>query len=365
MKALPPILAAICLTTMAALQASPEEANRIEKTWKLEVEQWSLETRLATTPEQRAKALKSQPDLADYSRRMWRVIGPALNQSWTLPHAAWFMRATPALVSTDKDGSTQPMFARENDLILSTIEKHHLDSPDLTPVCLALAAIPNPRSLSILEKIQAKHPDKKIQGVAALGAAIILKSFGDDAALIRKRLTYLRKAITESFDVDLGGTTVAKLAEDELYIIRFLTKGRVAPNLTGKDSAGRPLSLSEHRDKVVILLFWNSTMPEADRVIEITREIEGKFANRPLSIIGVNNDPLEKLRSLEADGTVTWKNFSDPDQKLAREFRVAARPLVLVLDRSQKIQYTGTPGSFVELTADALLAEEKPVAKPR
>ncbi len=90
---------------------------------------------------------------------------------------------------------------------------------------------------------------------------MILKTLGDDPELMRKRLTYLRKAIIQSSDVNLGGTTVAKLAEDELYIIRFLTKGRVAPDLSGTDSAGRPLKLSDHKGKVIVLLFWGSTMP--------------------------------------------------------------------------------------------------------
>ena len=221
----------------------------------------------------------------------------------------------------------------------------------------------DPRSLAILEKIQANHPDKKIQGVAALGAAMILKTLGDDADLMRKRLTYLRKAIIQSSDIEVGGTTVAKLAEDELYIIRFLTKGRVAPDLIGTDSGGRPLKLSDHKGKVVLLLFWSSTILEADRVIQITAEMVKKFQGRPFVVIGVNHDPLEKLRSLEADGIVTWPNFSDPANKLAAEYRVGSWPLVYVLDGERKIHYSGAQGSFAELTAEALLAGPTPAGQ--
>ena len=80
----------------------------------------------------------------------------------------------------------------------------------------------------------------------------------------------------------LDGTTVAKLAEDELYIIRFLTKGRVAPDLVGVDSANRPLSLAANKGKVIVLLFWNSNVPDAKRVVEITTglsEIQGPPAS--------------------------------------------------------------------------------------
>jgi hypothetical protein len=41
---------------------------------------------------------------------------------------------------------------------------------------------------------------------------------------------------------------------------------------------------------------------------------------------------------------------------------VASWPLVYVLDGERKIHYAGTPGSFAELTTDALLAEIKPAS---
>ena len=177
---------------------------------------------------------------------------------------------------------------------------------------------------------------------------------------MRKRLTYLRKAIIQSSEVDLDGTSVAKLAEDELYIIRFLTKGRVAPDLVGVDSANRPLSLEANKGKVIYLLFWNSKVPEAKRVIDITTATAKKFKGRPFTVIGVNSDPVETLRDLQADNTVTWTNFSDAGNQLAKEYRINTLPLVYILDTDRKIQYVGLPGSFAELTAEALLADVKP-----
>jgi peroxiredoxin len=229
-------------------------------------------------------------------------------------------------------------------------------------MCSALAVSPNPRSLAVLEKIQSTHPDPKTQGVAALGAAIQLKTLGDDGEIMRKRLNYLRKAIIQSSDIDIQGTTVAKIAEDELHVIRYLTKGRVAPNLVGMDSANRPLSLEANKGKIIVLLFWNSNMQDAQRVIDITNKLVTKFRGRPLVVLGVNNDPEAALRALQANDTVTWQNFSDPQNKLAKEFRIGSWPAVFVLDGERKIHYAGTPGSFAELTAEALLSELKPVA---
>ena len=357
------LIAVISLGLAAAAAAAPADAQRIEKKWQLTMEQWSLETRVATTPEALAKVWSARPDATPSARQMWEVIGPALAEEWSLEPAAWFLRATAGLLTKKPDGSTTPTFAKESEAIRKAVETYHLKSAKLIPICMALAATQDPRALAVLEKIQAHHSDKKTQGVAALGAAMILKTLGDDAELTRKRLTDLRQAIIQSADVDLGGTTVAKLAEDELYIIRFLTKGRLAPDLSGTDSAGRPLKLSDQHDKVIVLLFWNSSCQDAERTVQITRDMVKKFQGRPFVVIGVCNDPLPKLRALEADSTVTWQNLSDPANKLAADYRVGAWPLVYVLDGERKIHYAGAPGSFAELTAEALLAEIKPATK--
>ena len=89
-----------------------------------------------------------------------------------------------------------------------------------------------------------------------------------------------------------------------------------------------------------------------------------KFEGKPVAIVGVNNDPLETLRNLQAGGRVTWPNFTDNTNRLAADYRVGARPLVYVLDGERKIRYLGAPGSFGELTAEAGQAETTAPAAP-
>ncbi len=350
------------LLAFARTTAAPADAVRIQKTYQTSMDKWAMEMRIATTPEDRAKIWASRPDATPAAREMWASIGGSLAQDWTLEPAAWFLRITPGLLAKDENGSPKPIFSKDCDAIRKAIETSHLKSPKLIPICSALVASPDPRSLALLEKIQEANPDLKVQGVAALAAAMQLKNLGDNVEIMSKRLTYLRKAIIQSADVEIDGTTVAKLAEDELYIIRFLTKGRVAPDLVGVDCANKALSLSANKGKVIVLLFWNSNVTDAKRLVEITTALEAKFKGKPFVVLGVNNDPLEKLRILQSDGTVPWPNFSDPDNKLAQQYRVGSFPLVYVLDGERKIHYSGAPGSFVELTAEALISEIKPAA---
>jgi peroxiredoxin len=362
MDSLRRLIPLLCLLVFSQAQASPAEALSIQNSYRVAMDQWLQELRIATTADERTKIWNERPNVVSFAKNMWETIGSSLDQDWTLGPAAWFLRTTGDLFSSDAQGASTLVFAKENEAIRLAVETNHLKSPKLIPMCSALAVSPNPRSLAVLEKIQSTHPDPKTQGVAALGAAMQLKTLGDDGDIMRKRLTYLRKAIIQSSDIEIEGTTVAKIAEDELHVIRYLTKGRVAPDLVGVDSANRPLSLGANKGKIMILLFWNSNMRDAQRVIDITNNLVTKFRGRPLVVLGVNNDPEASLRALQANDTVTWQNFSDPDNKLAKEYRIGSWPAVFVLDGERKIHYAGAPGSFAELTAEALLSELKPVA---
>ncbi len=356
------LIALLFLLVFSSAKAAPTDASRIEQSYQLAMQKWMLELKAAQAPDARAKVLAARPVATSYAREMWAAIGDSLDQDWTLAPAAWFLTVTPALLANDENGTPQPIFSKPCETIRKAIEANHLKSAKLSPVCTALANSSDPRSLALLEKIQTTNPDPKIQGIAALGAAMQLKSLGDNPEIMSKRLTYLRKAIIQSADVQIDGTTVAKLAEDELYIIRFLTKGRVAPDLIGLDCANKPIMLSTYQGKIIVLVFWNSNVPDAHRLVQVTTALEARFKGKPLVVIGVNNDPLEKLRTLQSDGTVPWLNFTDPENKLAQQFRVGSWPLVYVLDGERKIHYSGAPGSFVELTAEALVAEVKPAA---
>ena len=53
------------------------------------------------------------------------------------------------------------------------------------------------------------------------------------------------------------GETVAEKAEPELFGLRHLSVGKVAPDIEGQDQDGVKFKLSDYRGKVVLLDFWS------------------------------------------------------------------------------------------------------------
>ncbi|RYD35892.1 MAG: TlpA family protein disulfide reductase [Verrucomicrobiaceae bacterium] len=354
----PLLISLLALPLSGLSRAQPATAELVEKEYQASMEKWSLEMRLAETPDARAAAMAKRPDPHTSAKRMWAAIGGSMKEEWTLEPASWFLNLASNLIIRKEDGLPAPAYAEETKAVRAAVEQHHLRSAKLTPICFALTAGNDPGTLALLEKISATNPDKKIQGVASLAIAMVLKNSGDTPELMARRLSAIKKAIIDSADVEIGGTSVSRIAADELYIIRYLTKGRVAPDLQGVDSAGRALTLSEQKGKIVVLMFWNSNIAEANRVVEFANGLQEKYRGKPVVVLGVNNDPLDKLRGFQADGTVTFTNFSDPENKLSGEYRIGSWPLIYVLDGERKVSFAGTPGSFVDLAVGALLNPE-------
>ena len=341
-----------------AMAGTPGQAASIRDNYARDLKLWVLNLQVAKSAAERQEIAGQRPDTGKACTRMWATIQPNLAEEWTLDPAAWLLKTSAGLKVQAEDGSVRPLMGDASTAIRKAVEKYHLKSKNLAPLCMALVSASDANSLPLLEKIEATNPDKQVQGVAALAIAMLLKDLSDEPEVMRRRLTMLRKAIIESSDVEINGVSVAKMAEDELYIISYLTKGRVAPDLVGTDSGGRPMKLSDYKGKIVILLFWRSDEENNEQLVEMTRKMRERFAGKPVEIVGVNRDPRATLRAMQASGEIAWPNFSDPDGKLTGEYRVGVWPLAYVLDGERKIGYAGPMGSFVELTASALLQGE-------
>lgn len=349
-------LVIFALFIAASAHATPEQAERIQRGYELSVETWSLKYKIAATPAEKQALMASRPNPEATAKSLWVDIAPSLKDAWSIPYASYFLSLTRHLTMTGPDGNTQPAFAAERKNILDTFSQNHLKKPGIGPFCTGLAESGDPQALGILEKVITENPDKPTQGIAALAASMLLKDLGDAPEVMAKRLTYLRMAIIQAADQKIGGTSVADIVSDELYVIRYLSKGRIAPDFSGTDVAGRTIRMSELKGKVVVLLFWDAKSAETDKIIGLTNQLIIKYDGKPVTILGITPESLERIRTLQADGSIKWNNIIDPTDKLAREYRIASRPVVLVLDDKEKIEYTGLPGSFLELTLDALLS---------
>ncbi len=348
-----------CLLPVSANDSQASIATALQQDYQNRQQQWLSAMSQSNNLQEQSALLKQRPNTVEYAKKMWACIGSQLTDEWTLEPASWLVQRFSSLRYSQPDEATAEFCRKAFAEVCAAVQAHHLKSQKISPLCLAIAEIGDFQSLKLLEKIEAENPDPQVQGVAAMAIAVQLRGLGDEVNNMKRRLTLIRKAIVSSTDVMINGQTIAQMAEDELYIIKNLSKGRNAPELTGSDASGKSLKLSDYKGKVLAIVFWNSQMQDVDYFLQLQRDLQKKMKDKPFELIGVNSDRPNQLRELQGNGAVTWRNFSDPYRDLMHQYRVPQVPLVYLLDAQQRIQFIGMPGSFVELTATALVGEIK------
>ena len=178
--------------------------------------------------------------------------------------------------------------ASERELAARTVRvllRDHLHSEHLVPVCDRIRYAYRMEYADFLRTVLRENPHRDVQGVACISLAQFLNDrlrmlqltedrpeltgrfenlFGNDylpeivqSVRSEEIETLFVRAAEEYSDVDrvFGGTVGAK-AEKELYEIRHLSTGMVAPDIAGVDQDGEQFRLSDYRGKVVLLYFW-------------------------------------------------------------------------------------------------------------
>jgi hypothetical protein len=179
---------------------------------------------------------------------------------------------------------------------MAILLRDHIQSDKLGSVCQQVAFGFHPNHEAFLRAALEKNPHRDVQGLACLSLAQFLNDrlnrlavledqdgpelreryhriFGKDvveelerqdhATVAREVEALFVRARDRYPDVRIpvtyfgSGGTVGEKAESELFQIRHLAVGRVAPDIEGEDQEGRPFKLSDYRGKVVLLDFWH------------------------------------------------------------------------------------------------------------
>jgi hypothetical protein len=199
-----------------------------------------------------------------------------------LIQAAWQVNTTPwpvELVGEDKATSKA----------LTLIQRNHIRTDKLGPLCQRVSYGFGQEYETFLRAVVENSPDKTVQATSRLALAHFLKNrlqrldlckeqpeFAKEFAglygkeylaklqrqereqVIKEVETLFEQAAEKYGDVKLaGGDTVAERAKTELFEIRNLSVGKVAPDIEGEDQDGKRFKLSDYRGKVVLLDFWS------------------------------------------------------------------------------------------------------------
>jgi hypothetical protein len=139
-----------------------------------------------------------------------------------------------------------PVAKRTGDLLMTKF----IDSKDLGQFALGLGDARDAKAIDTLRAILEKNPHDEVKASACVALA---KHLGKKQATQGEAEKLLERAINE---LPGAGKAVKASAKGELNELKFLSIGKVIPDVKGNDLDDKEFKISDYRGKVVLLDFW-------------------------------------------------------------------------------------------------------------
>jgi thiol-disulfide isomerase/thioredoxin len=156
-------------------------------------------------------------------------------------------------------------------------------------------------------------------------------------------------------------------AGKELFELRHLAIGSVAPEIEGRDVGGKPFKLSDYRGKVILLDFWSLTCPACVAEFPRLRQLVKRFEDQPFVLLGINSgDKTSELLSLRQRGEINWRCWCDgPDDigPIVQRWNVWNFPTSYFIDQQGVIRYKDLRINNIPAAIDIL--SKKAAPEPR
>jgi thiol-disulfide isomerase/thioredoxin len=138
--------------------------------------------------------------------------------------------------------------------------------------------------------------------------------------------------------------------------------GKIAPDFTLLDSAGKKVTLSDYRGKNYVLVdFWATWCGPCRAEFPALKVAQEKYKNKGLVILGVSIDAdyVKWKTKLAEPGFTTWTHVWDgpqgPDQVASTLYNVPSIPRNFLLDKTGKVIARNLRGPAVESTLEELI----------
>jgi peroxiredoxin len=140
-----------------------------------------------------------------------------------------------------------------------------------------------------------------------------------------------------------------------------------APNFTLKDGDGNDWTLSDHRGRTVVLLFYpGDNTPVCTAQLCSVRDHWSEYQTTGAEVVGISTDSVESHKGFAEKNELPLRLLSDPDRKVSTAYDMrswlpgrSARGVV-VIDKEGKIAYhKAQPLSLFRPADDDVLAAIK------
>jgi thiol-disulfide isomerase/thioredoxin len=344
-----PIVVLLLASGGAAGQDNPlapaDKFKAIAESHRAAADAFNMAYNAAKTEEDRKRVLKEKGNKASpnfYAPQMLEVVRAHANDAASLDATRWLLARVP--------------YAEETRQAINLLIQNRIEDESLELICASLYYYHCDAGDRLLRAAIAKSPHRKVQGLARFNLAVSLQANADrmarDGPKARQPLEMeaerLLQEVVDKYgdlkrDLKRDDSTLGKLAEANLFSLRHLAVGKVAPDIEGKDLDGKPLKLSGHRGKVVLLVYWATWCGPCMADVPRERALVKRLAGKPFAILGINADKDQAAaQKASVKEEMPWQSIWDGEAgPIVTRWNVDAWPTLYLLDTKGVIRYKG------------------------
>ncbi len=144
------------------------------------------------------------------------------------------------------------------------------------------------------------------------------------------------------YETVAGKFSNSPFAEQVAGYLRRLSLAGQPLDLGGPTIDGGFASIDHYKDRVALIVFWSASSPTFREQLPLLKQVEQKFADRGLSLIGVNLDTDESsVDTFISEQELTWPQIFSPDinqrgaaSPLARYYGIQTVPTYWLVDKA-------------------------------
>lgn len=133
--------------------------------------------------------------------------------------------------------------------------------------------------------------------------------------------------------------------------------GQLAPAIDGDDATGKPMSLADFREKVVVVMFSFKGCGPCEAMYPDNRQLIEELSGEPFVFVGVQGDEsIDTVHESLESKTITWRVWWDgEDKRISTQWNIRGWPSTFVLDQRGVIRFRDLRGKELANAVRSLL----------